>query len=264
MKSVSGSATRASLRRLADEATMVMTMTAHRGTVEDVHATALATTPRLAGHLRVGCSTGFFVQHRGEWSALVDEASALSLRAIELAALSEDELPGLLAFLADDPALPCDYVSVHAPSKARAMPEQELVALLADLPAWVETIVAHPDTFEDPDRWAQLGRRLAIENMDRRKSGGQTADDLSTVFARLPEASLCFDIAHAWAVDPSMKAGSEILDTYGSRLRQLHVSSLDNGQHHVSLTVEHEELFGPLLDRCRDVPWILEAPPRRA
>ncbi len=30
---------------------------------------------------------------------MIDEATALSLRAIELAALSEDELPGLLAFL---------------------------------------------------------------------------------------------------------------------------------------------------------------------
>jgi len=61
-----------------------------------------------------------------------------------------------------------------------------------------------------------------------------------------------------------MRAGSEILDRYGSRLRQLHVSSLDDGQHHVPLTFEHEELFGPLLDRCRDVPWILEAAPRSA
>lgn len=76
----------------------------------------------------------------------MDAATALSLRAIELAALSETELPGLLAFLEEDPALPCDYVSVHAPSKGREMPEEQLIALLADLPAWVDTIVAHPTT----------------------------------------------------------------------------------------------------------------------
>ena len=28
------------------------------------------------------------------------------------------------------------------------------------------------------------------------------------------------------------------------------------------LRAADEELFGPLLDRCRDVPWLLEAPPR--
>ncbi len=227
-----------------------------------VNATALSKTPRLAGHLRVGCSTGFLVEQRGDWPALVREATALSLRAIELAALSEDELPGLLAYLDEDPALPCDYVSVHAPSKGRAMPEEELVELLAELPAWVETVVTHPDTFEEPERWVRLGRRLAVENMDRRKTGGQTVDDLGPVFDQLPEASLCFDIAHAWAIDPSMEAGTAILDQLGSRLRQLHVSSLDDGQHHVPLTAEDEKLFSPLLDRCRDVPWILEAPPR--
>jgi hypothetical protein len=229
-----------------------------------VNAAALATTPRLAGHLRVGCSTGFLVEQRGDWPSLVGEATALSLRAIELAALSETELPGLLAYLDEDPVLPCEYVSVHAPCKGREMPEGELVALLAALPPWVETVVAHPDTFEVPGRWAPLGRRLAIENMDRRKASGQTADDLAAVFNVLPEASLCFDIAHAWAVDRSMREGTEILDRFGSRLRQLHISSLDEQQHHVSLTSEHEQLFGPLLDCCRDVPWILEAPPRRA
>jgi hypothetical protein len=229
-----------------------------------MNATALTSTPRLAGHLRVGCSTGFLVEQRGDWAALVAEATALSLRAIELAALSEDELPSLLAFLGEDPALPCDYVSVHAPSKSRDMPEQDLIALLAGLPAWVDTIVAHPDTFEVPARWALLGRRLAIENMDARKPGGQTAAELAPVFDALPDAGLCFDIAHAWAVDPTMGVGSAILDRHGSRLRQLHISSVDDGQHHIPLTAQHEELFSPLLDRCRDVPWIIEAPPRSA
>jgi hypothetical protein len=32
--------------------------------------------------------------------------------------------------------------------------------------------------------------------------------------------------------------------------------------HHVPLTAEHEDLFRPVLERCVDVPWILEAPPR--
>ena len=84
------------------------------------------------------------------------------------------------------------------------------------------------------------------------------------MFDALPDAGLCFDIAHAWAVDPTMSVGSAILDRFGSRLRQLHISSVDDGQHHIPLTAEHEELFGPLLDRCRDVPWIIEAPPRSA
>jgi hypothetical protein len=44
-------------------------------------------------------------------------------------------------------------------------------------------------------------------------------------------------------------------------LRHVHLSSLSEDLHHVSLTDEDEELFSPVLRRCLDVPWIFEAPP---
>lgn len=193
---------------------------------------------------------------------MVLEAESVATSAVELAALSEPELPGLIRYLAERPVLPFQYLSVHAPSKAREMPEHELIGLLHGVSPRVDAIVVHPDTLDDIEAWGKLGRRLVIENMDTRKSVGQTAESLAEYFDVLHEARLCFDIAHAWAVDPTMAEGEMILDQFGARLRQLHISSLDPDQHHVPLTAEHERLFGPLLDRCRDVPWILEAPPR--
>ncbi len=77
----------------------------------------------------------------------------------------------------------------------------------------------------------------------------------------MPEAGLCFDVAHAKSVDETMAEGEAILKRYANRLRHVHVSSLDEGCHHVSLTADDEDLFGSLLESCRDVPWILEAPP---
>jgi len=199
---------------------------------------------------------------RGDWTALVEEASTISTDVLELAALSESELPGLVDFLDDLPELPFQYLSLHGPSKGLSMPEHELIALLDRVSPRVDSIVMHPDSLIDLDAWSSLGRRLVIENMDRRKSAGQTAESLEEYFEVLPEARLCFDVAHAWAVDASLEEGARILDRFASRLRQVHISSLDEGQHHVPLTAAHESLFGPLLDRCRDVPWILEAPPR--
>lgn len=70
----------------------------------------------------------------------------------------------------------------------------------------------HPDTIHVPSAYAPLGRRLLVENMDTRKAAGQTADDLAAVFAELPGAGLCFDVAHAKAVDATMAAGLEILE----------------------------------------------------
>lgn len=201
---------------------------------------------------------------RGDWPELVERAAAISTSAIELAALAQHELPGLIGYLDRRPALPFEYVSLHAPSKGRGTDERELIELLHGASPRVDAIIVHPDTLVDVEAWTQLGRRLVLENMDTRKRTGQTAEALAPFFDRLPEARLCFDVAHAWIVDESLGAGAEILDAFGSRLRQVHVSSLDEGQHHVSLTAEHEELFGELLGRCRDVPWILEAPPRHA
>jgi len=92
-----------------------------------------------------------------------------------------------------------------------------------------------------------LGRRLVIENMDTRKTGGQTAKELERYFAQLPEARLCFDLAHAKDVDGTLADATEILRRFASRLSHVHLSSLDDGKHHLALTVEDEQLFAPLL-----------------
>jgi hypothetical protein len=215
----------------------------------------------LRTHMTVGASTGYMESLRGSWPALAAEAASVSSVAAELSAISEPELPDLLEFLTTAPRLPFRYVSVHAPSKQRLLTENDLVGLLMRIPVWVDAIVLHPDTMQSPRAFQRLGRRLLIENMDTRKDGGQTADQLATVFAELPAAGLCFDIAHAKDVDPTMGAAVEILDRLSGRLRHVHISSLDEAQHHVPLTAEDEELFAPILERCRDVPWILEAPP---
>jgi sugar phosphate isomerase/epimerase len=202
------------------------------------------------------------LEERGDWTALVSRAVLASSVAVELAALSEHELPSLLDYLSSGPSLPFFYVSVHGPSKDRELPEPELAARLASLPGWVDAIVMHPETIEDPAAYRPLGRRLVLENMDERKGGGRTLDELMPVFESLPEAGFCFDVAHAKSVDPSLAEGGRMLDALGARLRHLHVSSLDAAGHHVPLDADDEELFRPLLRRCRDVPWILEAAPR--
>lgn len=224
-------------------------------TLDDRPATAAAL---LAGHHPLGASTGI-LPSRGDWQALVREAAAVSPFAAELAALDEAELPALETFLAASGRLPFRYLSVHAPSKNRQVDEGVLVSRLAALPPQVAAVVVHPDTIEDVALWRALNGRCVIENMDGRKPLGQTADDLAPFFDALPTAGLCLDVAHAASLDPSMELAEELLDRFGSRLRHLHVSSLVDGAH-APVTVEDAERFRPILRRCVDVPWILEAP----
>lgn len=224
-----------------------------------MHPPVLTELRPLLEHHPLGASTGYMVDHRGDWPHLVDEAIAVSSFAVELTALSENEFPSLLEYLTSEPALPFRYISVHGPSKDRHMPEAQLVAMLADIPPFVDAIVLHPDLIEQESAYAPLGTRLVIENMDLRKGTGRTAVELEPVFEALPEAGFCFDVAHAWSVDPSMEIAHGLLNRFASRLRHVHVSSVAGDCEHEPLTAEHEGLFAPVLARCRDVPWILEA-----
>jgi hypothetical protein len=212
----------------------------------------------LAMHHPIGASTGYFTELRGNWEELLEAAERTSTFATELAALSEPELYELRDFLVDAGPFPFRYLSVHAPVKHLQAGEEEMVAWLLDLPPEVRAIVAHPDTIDDLALYRALGSRLAIENMDARKATGRTPAELAPIFAELPEAGFCFDIAHAWSIDPSMEMAAELLDRFGGRLRHVHLSSLEDGKH-VPVLPEHDAIFQPLLDRCRDVPWILEA-----
>lgn len=232
--------------------------------LDEVNSPLLAEIPTaLLEHHPLGASTGYMAGHRGDWPRLVEEASRVSSFAIELAALNEDELPGLLDFLAAEPSLPFRYLSVHGPSKGRRMPERELVARLGGLPVSVDAIVLHPDRISDASLYAEMGSRLVIENMDARKLCGARGEELEALFEHLPAAGFCFDVAHAWTIDETMAVGEDLLDRFASRLRHVHLSSISPRLAHVPLSSEHEELFAPLLARCRDVPWILEAEPRR-
>jgi hypothetical protein len=214
----------------------------------------------VAAHHPLGTSTGHLVELRGQWDLLVRRALDVSTLAVELAALSEPEFLSLSAWLhTAERELPFRFLSVHAPTKDRELPEHELVARLCALPPAVDAVVVHPDVIEDPAAYAPLGRTLVIENMDGRKPTGRTAEELRPYFDALPEAGFCLDVPHVGSVDPTLREAHELLDAYGERLRHLHLSSVDEGCHHVPLTPQDEELFAPVLSRCRDVPWILEA-----
>jgi sugar phosphate isomerase/epimerase len=199
-------------------------------------------------------------QLRGNWEAQVEAAWQVSSFAIELSALSEEELPSLTEYLYRTPSLPFRYISIHGPSKGREMDEERLIFALSQLARRANAFVMHPDTIEDLALYRRLGPKLLLENMDARKAGGRTRDELEASFAELPEAGFCFDIAHAWSIDPGMSVAKDLLDGFRGRLRHVHLSSLSEDLRHVPLSEEDEELFSPILSRCLDVPWIFEAP----
>ncbi|MDO8188975.1 hypothetical protein Q5424_20285 [Conexibacter sp. JD483] len=208
----------------------------------------------------IGVSTGYMTGARGDWPRLAAAAEVLSDDVVELSALSAGELPGLVAFLEDVPELPFRRVSVHGPSKGWDCEPAALAAQLAELPACVEGVVMHPETLGDLAAFAAIGRRLRLENMDTRKPDARTAAELAAYFEALPQARFCFDVAHAQLHDPSMGLAHELVDAFGDRLAEVHISSIQPSGAHVPLQPEDAEAFVPVLSRCTGVPWVLEAP----
>jgi hypothetical protein len=199
---------------------------------------------------------------RGDWPALISRAMTASRRAVELSALSSPELEPLLSFLESRPGqLPFIYVSVHGPTKGWVDGEEELVRQLSRLPSQVESVVLHPDVLCNLGPLRALGALVVLENLDHRPSTGRTPAELAPFFEELPNAGFCLDVAHVTAIDPTLGLAHDLLDAFGGRLRQLHISSfVREGAKHVPLTKDDVTQFAPVLRRCRGVPWIFEAP----
>lgn len=210
----------------------------------------------------IGFSTGAI--------ALDDFATALRLlaptraNAVELSALRAAELPALLA------ALPLrlselqrryKYISFHAPTNfddERGLVQQ--LKIIADMGL---NIVVHPDTIHDFAAWRLLGARLCIENMDSRKPTGRTADELAPYFHRLPEARLCFDVAHARQVDSSMTEAVRILRRYAGRLAQVHISEVNSKGRHFTMSFAAKLAYEPFAAQLSQIPVIIEAMVKR-
>jgi hypothetical protein len=208
----------------------------------------------------IGYSTGALA--RSDVHAALDLLAYRGTGAVELSALRAHELAPLLQAI---PALDLggyEHLSVHAPSAFTAVQECEVAAALLPVARAGWRVVVHPDTLRDVRAWRPFGEQLCIENMDVRKPLGRTVQELLHVFARLPRASFCFDVAHAAQCDPSMGEAFR-LQAFGDRLAEVHVSELDAHSRHVRLSragIRASRQVAELIPA--HVPAIIEAPVR--
>jgi hypothetical protein len=164
--------------------------------------------------------------------------SGKNVNAVELSALRQDELAPLVEQLEQLDLSRFQYISFHAPSAMEQSFEPTALKLLQQVAARNWPIIVHPDAMNSPSDWACLGDCLCIENMDKRKPIGQTANDLAKFFDALPNASLCFDIGHARQVDPTMSEAWAILQRFRHKIKQLHVSEVNTQSKHDPISLE--------------------------
>jgi hypothetical protein len=208
----------------------------------------------------IGFSTGALAL--GDFRRGVALCSAHHLPAIELSALRMGELAPLLSALPDLKLDAFSYISFHAPSAlAAAADEKDLTGLLAEIAGRGWNIIVHPDVIQDRKLWRPLGPHLCIENMDKRKRVGRTAGELDSWFAAFPDATLCFDIAHAQQVDPTMCVAAEIIRKFRRRIVQLHISEVDTQSRHRPISIASSMAYPKVMGMLEDegIPVILES-----
>lgn len=206
----------------------------------------------------IGFSTGAVAY--GDFRVAINLLSPTRATAIELSALREAELPAMLTALPDiigGLRARYDYVSFHAPTDFED--ERLIVSQLKAVAELEMNIIVHPDTIRDPGSWRELGAHLSIENMDSRKLSGRTVEELRTFFDLMPEAKLCFDIAHARQVDSTMLEAVRIVEEFGDRLVEVHLSEINSQGKHFPMSFAAKRAYEPFAEVMLTVPVILES-----
>jgi hypothetical protein len=205
----------------------------------------------------IGYSTGALA--KSDFRRGLDMMRRHQVRVVELSALRDTELVPLLGALESLDLSFASVVSFHAPSRFETISEEGAASLLRSILPRRWPIIIHPDAIHEPSQWQGFGEWLCIENMDKRKPIGRTVGELREVFAAFPEASFCFDIGHARQVDPTMGQATLILQSFGNRLKQVHMSEVNSRNGHDPMSVTAIVAFRKVAHLIPpDVPIILE------
>lgn len=206
----------------------------------------------------VGFSTGAVA--RGDFALALALLACEPVDSIELSALRYQEVEPLIAALPKLNLQRYGYISFHAPSNFTPEQEPPLANLLYHSVPQEWPIVLHPDTIHDWNIWRPFGSRLAIENMDRRKSKGRTVEELGAVYSELPHASFCLDIGHARQYDTSMTEAYRLVQKFKSRLCQIHISEVNSASQHDRISYTAALSFRQVASFIPDdVPLIIES-----
>lgn len=163
------------------------------------------------------------------------------------------------------------YISTHAPTKGGIRyRSNKKTAEILDRLNWIanvlnsQLIVFHANGFDDFGILERVGFpvavEVAVENTDGRKKPGQLPGDGEPVLQANPSLGLVLDITHVAVVDPQLDSMDYLLEKFGARIREIHLSGYGPDGDHLPLyqTGQTEIVEAYQKAKKLDVPVILE------
>jgi len=167
-------------------------------------------------HSAIGFASGCFTATDYDLALSINDAHGGT--AFELGCYQTSWLPEAESWVRRTPPGRIPLMSVHTP-RFTAEQESHVAHVLGSLDA---PLIVHADRVYSAAVWRRFGWRTVIENIADPTKFGSTAESLDMVFARLPEASFCLDVSHAFgAGGPALVR--ELAGRYRDRLAQLHI-----------------------------------------
>lgn len=209
----------------------------------------------------LGASTGAIA--KDDFTHAIDIMNKIdALTAIEISFLKTtgEKLKSFIAGIKQLYLRKYKYISIHAPTTLPDFSEKQLAVILQVFAVNCWNIVIHPNLLTDFGMWKDFGKMLCVENMDSRKPPCQTAESMERFLENLPEASICLDIAHARQIDPTLIEILRITDTFGDRIKQVHISELNYEGRHTTISDSCANDYNYIAERIKHLPQIIESP----
>ena len=152
-----------------------------------------------------------------------------------------------------------EYVSIHATS-FDDFNETEIVAMLQKLTEIndklkFKAVVLHPYETMNWDIFRQFDLPFMIENMDWRKDFGKYVDSLEDIFSKF-NAPMVLDLNHCYTNDPSMRLAQDMVETFGGRIEEIHLSGFETF-HEPLFKTKQTEILQAIPDKR--LPIIIES-----
>lgn len=123
-----------------------------------------------------------------------------------------------------------EFTSVHAPMYKGGEIDEYIRAMnaIGEVHSRVgfDSVVLHPDMFDDFSFLKRFDLPFAIENMDNRKKSCKDVTDLRQVFNKF-NVPMVLDMNHCFSNDSSMKLADDLVKAFRPKIEEIHLSGFD-------------------------------------